>query len=177
MSNSLNEYQIPHAGLKKDIHEFSYELTEKFFANFENALIQKCEIQVNIILDNRQEPLLLEIDIDGIVWSDCDKCTAPIPIVIHSTFEINVKYTNDKTLKHTDETDIMYIARDEQYIDIAQYLYDFVHLSIPVHVICDQPGKTDYCDMEIIGLLEKQQTTSDTDPRWSDLDKLKDKLN
>jgi len=52
-----------------------------------------------------------------------------------------------------------------------------VHLSIPVHVICDKPGKTEYCDMEIIGLLEKQQKEDEIDPRWADLDKLKDKLN
>ena len=28
MSDSLQEYKIPHAGLKKGVHEFSYELTE-----------------------------------------------------------------------------------------------------------------------------------------------------
>lgn len=177
MSDSLQEYRIPHAGLKKEIHEFSYELTQAFFANFENALIQKCDIQVNITFDKRQEPYLIEIDLDGNVWSDCDKCTASIPVSIHSSYTIYAKYTVDEALKDTDEPDIVYISKDDQYIDIAQFLYDFVHLSIPVHVICDNPGKTDYCDMEIIALLEKQPTENEIDPRWADLNKLKDKLN
>jgi uncharacterized metal-binding protein YceD (DUF177 family) len=177
MSDSLQEYKIPHAGLKKEVHEFTYELNEAFFANFENALIQQCEVQVNVTFDNRQEPYLLEVDLDGVVWSDCDRCTAPIPVTIHSSFTIYVKYTTDEAMKDLDELEIIYIAKDDQDIDLSQFLYDFVHLSIPVHVICDKPGKTEYCDMEIIGLLEQQQEKEKIDPRWADLDKLKDKLN
>jgi uncharacterized protein len=79
MSDSIQEYKIPHAGLKKGVHEFSYELTETFFASFENALINKCNVQVNITFDKRQEPYTIEIDLDGTIWSDCDRCTANIP--------------------------------------------------------------------------------------------------
>ena len=177
MSDSIQEYKIPHAGLKKGIHEFSYELTETFFASFENALINKCNVQVNITFDKRQEPYTIEIDLDGTIWSDCDRCTASIPVSIHASYTIYAKYTVDEAMKEMDEVEIIYIARDDQFIDITQFLYDFVHLSIPVHVICDKPGKTEYCDQEIIGLLEKQQPDTTIDPRWADLDKLKDKLN
>jgi uncharacterized metal-binding protein YceD (DUF177 family) len=52
-----------------------------------------------------------------------------------------------------------------------------VHLSIPIHRICDKPGKTEYCDQEIVRLLNERQPETKTDPRWSGLDKLKDKLN
>ena len=177
MSDSIQEYKIPHAGLKKGVHEFSYELTETFFASFENALINKCNVQVNITFDKRQEPYTIEIDLDGTIWSDCDRCTASIPVSIYATYTIYAKYTVDEAMKEMDEVEIIYIARDDQFIDITQFIYDFVHLSIPVHVICDKPGKTEYCDMEIIGLLEKQQKEDEIDPRWADLDKLKDKLN
>jgi len=177
MSESIQEYKIPHAGLKKGVHEFTYELTETFFASFENALINKCNVQVNITFDKRQEPYTIEIDLDGTIWSDCDRCTASIPVSIHATYTIYAKYTVDEAMKEMDEVEIIYIARDDQFIDITQFIYDFVHLSIPVHVICDKPGKTEYCDMEIIGLLEKQQKEDEIDPRWADLDKLKDKLN
>ncbi len=177
MSDSLKEYKISPAGLKKEVHPFTFELTETFFANFEDALIQKCEIQVNVNFDNRKEPFILEMDIDGVIWSDCDKCTSTIPITLHSSFTFYVKYTTDEAMKDLDEMEIIYISKDEQEIDLAQFLYDFVHLSIPTHVICDNPGNTEYCDMEIIGLLEQQEQENTIDPRWGDLDKLKDKLN
>ena len=181
MSDSLQEYKIPHAGLKKEIHEFSYELTETFFASFENALINKCNVQVNITFDKRQEPYLIEIDLDGVIWSECDRCTASIPLSIHASYTIYAKYTVDEAMKDIDDVEIIYIAKDDQYIDITQFLYDFVHLSIPVHRICDKPGKTEYCDQEIIGLLEQktreEENNTEIDPRWAGLDKLKDKLN
>ena len=181
MSDLLQAYKIPHAGLKKEIHEFAYELTETFFANFEGSQIEKCNVQVNITFDKRQEPYLIEIDLDGIIWSDCDKCTASIPLPIHASYTIYAKYTVDEAMKDIDDVEIIYIARDDQHIDITQFLYDFVHLSIPVHRICDKPGKTEYCDQEIIGLLEQktkeEENNTEIDPRWADLDKLKDKLN
>lgn len=177
MSDSTIEYQLPHAGLKKGIHTFNFELTEKFFAQFENALIQKCDIQATITMDNRQEPYVIEIDLDGVVWNECDKCTASIPLSIHASYTIYAKYTYDEIMKDIDEMEIIYISKDDQHINITQFLYDFVHLSIPVHSICDQPGNTEYCDKEIINLLEKQANNNTTDPRWAGLDKLKDKLN
>jgi uncharacterized metal-binding protein YceD (DUF177 family) len=177
MSDIFKEYKIPHAGLKKEVHEFSYELDESFFANFENALINKCNIQVNIKFDKRHEPYTIEVDMDGTIWSECDRCTASIPLSIHTSFIIYVKYTYDETLKETEDVEIIYIAKDDMDIDITQFLYDYAHLSIPVHKICDKPGETEYCDQEIVRLLEQKTTDNSTDPRWAGLDKLKDKLN
>lgn len=177
MSDLFKEYKIPHAGLKKGVHEFAFELTDKFFSNFENALIQKCAVQVNVTLDNRQEPFVLEVDLDGTVFGDCDRCTASIPLSVHNSFTIYAKYVFDETMKEEEDLDIIYIAKDDTEIDITRFLYDYVHLSIPIHKICDNPGKTTYCDMDIIRRLERQQTENETDPRWAGLDKLKDNLN
>ena len=177
MSDIFKEYKIPHAGLKKGIHEFSYELDEKFFANFENALINKCTIQVNIRFDKRQEPYIIEVDMDGTIWSECDRCTASIPLSIHTSFIIYVKYVYDETLKDEEDVEIIYIAKDDQDINITQFLYDYAHLSIPVHRICDKPGETEYCDKEIVRFLEQKIIDDTADPRWAGLDKLKDKLN
>ena len=64
MSDLLKEYKIPHAGLKKEIHEFAFELDEKFFAHFENSIINKCDIQASITFDKRQEPYIIDVDFD-----------------------------------------------------------------------------------------------------------------
>jgi uncharacterized metal-binding protein YceD (DUF177 family) len=177
MSDLFKEYKIPHAGLKKDVHEFSYELDEKFFANYEHSLIGKCHIQVSIRFDKRHEPYTVEVDLDGTIWSECDRCTAPLPLAIHTSFIIYVKYTYDESLKEMEDVEIIYISPDDQHIDITQFLYDYSHLSIPVHKICDKPGETEYCDKEIVRILEQRFNNNTTDPRWAGLDKLKDKLN
>jgi uncharacterized protein len=69
-----------------------------------------------------------------------------------------VKYTVfDEAMKDMEDIEIIHIAKDDQDIDITQFLYDYAHLSIPIHKICDKPGKTEYCDLEIIELLEQKQ--------------------
>ena len=60
----------------------------------------------------------------------------------------------------------LYISKEEQEIDLSQFLYDFVHLSILHTLSAITPGNTEYCDMEIIGLLEQQQQENTIDPRW-----------
>ncbi len=177
MSDVFKEYKIPHAGLKKEVHEFSYELDEKFFANFEHALIDKCTIQVNVKFDKRHDPYTIEVDLDGTIWGDCDRCTATLPLTIHTSFIIYVKYIYDEALKEVDDVEIIYIAKDDPDIDITQFIYDYVQLSVPAHKICDNPGQTEYCDKDIIRILEQGSTDESTDPRWADLNKVKDKLN
>ncbi|MCB0506975.1 MAG: YceD family protein [Chitinophagales bacterium] len=177
MSDSLQEYYLPHAGLKKGVHEFTYELTEKFFSNFEDALIEKCDVQVNVTLDNRQEPLVIELDFDGTIWSECDRCTAPIPLSIHTSQIVYVKYKMDEDWRADDDREIIFVARDDQYLDITSLFYDIIHVSIPVHRVCDKPGETEYCDKEIVNILEKKQENKKADPRWEGLNKLKDNLN
>ncbi len=176
MSDVFNEYKIPYASLKKEIHEFSYELDEKFFSKFENSQIQKCNIQVNINFDKRNEPYIIEVDLEGTVFTECDKCTATIPISIHTSFTVYVKSKVDE-FDSEQEVEFVYVAKDEHEIDITQFLYDYVHLSIPIHRICDKPGNTEYCDQEIVQLVNERQPENIDDPRWASLNKLKDKLN
>lgn len=179
MSDFLKQYKIQHAGLKKEIHEFTFELDDKFFANFENSLIEQSNITASVSFDKRQLPYIIELDIDGIINSECDKCTANIPVSIHATYKLYVKYTTEEALIESDDVEIIYISKEDQEIDFSHILYEYAHLSIPIHKICDQPGETEYCDLEIIRLIEEQaiQTELKTDQRWSGLDKLRDKLN
>ncbi len=180
MGDVLNEIRIPHAGLRKEIHEFTFRIDEKFFTDFEKSQIQKCNIDVHINMDKRQEPILLEVDLEGEVWSECDRCTAEIPLAVHTSFVIYVKYALTEEMKKAEDIDILYIGKDDLDIDITALVYDYLHLTLPIHRICDKPGKTEYCDKEIVKLLEKRQQENDTpadDPRWAELNKLKDKLN
>ena len=180
-NDSSSAYKIPHIGLKKAIHHFEFTLDGEFFSNFEHALIQQCDIKVDVSFDKRNEPYIVDFNFSGTINSECDRCTVTIPVRINGEFTLYVKYTGDPLLQHEDESEVLFVSRDEQAIDITNYLYDFAHLCIPYYKICDDPGKTEYCDQEIIKLLEKlkpeEEEESNTDPRWEELNKLKENLN
>jgi uncharacterized protein len=180
-NDSLDAYKISHTGLKKAVHHFDFLLNGEFFSNFEQALIQQCNLQVQVTLDKRNEPYIIDFGFSGTIDSDCDRCAATFPAKVQGEFSIYVKYTGDPLLQHEDESEVLFIGRDEQVIDISGYLYDFAHLCIPFYKICDDPGNTEYCDKEIVALLEnmkpEEEKNPNADPRWEELNKLKDNLN
>jgi uncharacterized protein len=176
------DIKIQHIGLKKDIHHFKFLIDDQFFVKFENSIIQKAEISIQLQLDKRIEPYLINLEIDGYVQSDCDKCNANFPLKIQSDNTVYVKFSGEQ-LESEEDTEIIFIGRDESEIDLNKIIYDILHLNLPIYKICNSPGKTTNCDLEVLKALdihlnqEKEMNNDEIDPRWANLNKLKDKLN
>ena len=180
-NDSLDAFKISHTGLKKAVYHYDFLLNGEFFSNFEHALIKQCAIKADVTFDKRTEPYILDFSFSGTIDAECDRCTSNFPATINGEFSMYVKFTGDPELQEDDESEVLFIGRDEQQIDIAKYLYEFAHLCMPYYKICDDPGKTEYCDKEIIALLDKlkpeDEEEPNADPRWDELNKLKDNLN
>ena len=173
-------YKIAHQGLKKEKHRFEFRLDDKFFGNFEHTQITDADILATMTLDTTHEPYVVDIEIEGQTNGDCDKCAATIPLKVRGDFKLFVKFTESAIPEdETDDIDIIYLTRDEPEIDFTQYLYEFAHLSLPVIKTCEKPFATSYCDMEVGRIMQQLHTeetnNDDIDPRWSALNKLKDK--
>lgn len=171
-------YTIPHIGLKKEVHTFEYHLTKEFFQKHENELLGDADVYVKVIFDKRNTPYIIDFDISGKFTTDCDKCAAQIPQALTGDFRIYVKFDTEADVQQDENLEIVFISPDEPEIDLETYLYDFVNLSVPYARMCEDPGNTPYCDMEVIALLDKlqqpEETEQPTDPRWEGLNKLKD---
>jgi uncharacterized metal-binding protein YceD (DUF177 family) len=64
----------------------------------------------------------------------------------------------------------------ENHFDVSPFIYEFIHLSLPVRrVHPDNEQGESTCDPEVIRLLEEKQPSSEPDPRWEALAKLKKK--
>jgi len=172
-------YKIAYQGLKKEIHRFEYKLDDTFFGNLNHARIEGADINAIVTLDNTQEPYFIQIELEGTFIGECDKCAASIPLTIRGDYQLFVKFTGEDISDDQDEMDILFLSREEPEIDLTQYLYDFAHLSLPMVKVCKSPLKTQYCDLEVVRILQNQYaqetTNEELDPRWSALNILKDK--
>ena len=62
----------------------------------------------------------------------------------------------------------------ENHFDISPFIYEFIHLSLPVRrVHPENEFGENICDAEIIRRLEDLSTSSGPDPRWEALAQLK----
>lgn len=167
---SLENYNINFSKLKLGQHYFNYNPGDDFFANYENSLIEKCSSSVLVTLDKQKETLFsLNFHIQASVGLNCDRCLDDFNYPFNEEYQILVEL---KAAEGNEEEDnLVTLSEDEDEINIAQYLYEFISLSVPMKKTCDQIDKD--CNPEVINILKKHQPKEDEiDPRWEELKKL-----
>jgi uncharacterized metal-binding protein YceD (DUF177 family) len=174
------EYEIAFVGLKPGQHEFNYEVGDKFFAEIGQQEPRNIRATIKLTLDKHNSFLLLKFEIGGKVDLSCDRCGNPITKELWDEFEMLVKMVdNPEEMNEADEDpDVFYISRTESHIDVANWIYEFVNLSIPTHPMCEE---SEYggslCNKEVLEMLkrmnvEEEQKKSEN-PIWKGLDKFR----
>jgi len=121
----------------------------------------------------------LRFDIDGQVNVHCDRCGNPLTKQLWEEFNLIVKMVDnpEEMNDQEEDPDIYYISRGESHLQIADWLYEFINLSIPMQNVCgeDAKGKS-LCNQEVIEKLRKMEDAvrKDSNPLWQGLEKFKD---
>lgn len=167
----MNRFIIPFSGLKEGMHDFAFDLEDKFFEHFEYTEISKCKVHVDCLLEKQSRMMVLHFTIAGTVFVPCDRCGEEFGLDIAGEQKLFVKYGET----HTEESeDILVITEKEHEIDISQYLYEYVLLLLPMKKTHpeDEHGNS-LCNPEILRFI-KDTEEQPIDPRWEVLQKLKE---
>jgi uncharacterized protein len=163
---------IPISGLKEGRHLFDFEIGNKFFEEFEESEIKEGNLSVSVELRKRSSHFDLIIKITGEVKICCDRCLEMFFQPIACENRLLVKFG-----KKWDDTDpdIITIPADENELDLKQYLYEFIHLALPIQRIHpgDKPGNNS-CNPDMLKKLNQHilNKEKENDPRWDELKKL-----
>lgn len=177
------EYKIPFTGLKLGHHEFIFEVTETFFESCEYSEIDRANCQVRLNMEKQSTMLVLNFFISGSVVIPCDRCTDDMEIQIEGEYGYIAKFSEEPRL---DTEEIVYLPPSEYQIDVKESIYQFIHLSLPSKRVHDE-GE---CNEKMIETLDKyllvdiepealqdlqedSQESSNVDPRWEALNKLR----
>ncbi|MBA4322644.1 MAG: riboflavin synthase subunit alpha [Odoribacter sp.] len=163
---------IPISGLKDGHHLFDFEIGDKFFEEFEESEIKEGNLSVRIELDKRSSHFDLIVKITGEVRICCDRCLEMFFHPIASENRLLVKFGGKWD---ANDPDIITMPADEHELDIKQYLYEFIHLALPIQRI--HPGDktgTNSCNPEMLKKLNQHIVNDEKkiDPRWDELKKL-----
>ncbi|MET0635086.1 MAG: DUF177 domain-containing protein [Chitinophagaceae bacterium] len=174
------EFEIPFVGLKEGIHEYSYQITDKFFETFQEQDFSGVNAQVKVSLDKKSSFMLLKFEIGGTLMVNCDRCGNELPLDLWDEFRITVKMVEEPELMNDQEEDpdVYYIGRGESHLDIAAWIYEFINLSIPMQKSCgydnaDGP-RCNPAAMDILKKLEVKDQEESANPIWKGLEKFKD---
>lgn len=157
-------------------HDYEYEIESSFFENFENSIIQKGKLKVKLSMEKSETFIQSDFHIDGIVELICDRSLEHYDFHIDQKNKLIFKYAEEFN-ELTDE--IVTIPKDLQKLNMAQYIYEFIGLAIPMKKLHPKFVKEDdQEDAETIliyttGTKNPEDEKEETDPRWDILNKLK----
>ncbi len=155
------EYDIAFVGLKPGFHEFDYQVDDKFFANYKETDFENCYASVKVTLEKNTSFMMLKFEVGGSVSVICDRCGNKLPIDLWDEFNLIIKQVeNPEEMNDSEEDpDVFYISRTESHIHMADWIYEFVMLSIPMQRMCSEEEMGGpQCNKEILAMLKKMKS-------------------
>jgi len=186
MMSHRRVYEIAFVGLKPGIHEFNYEIDDKFFDEFlqgssdgQQQDFRNCRARIKLTLDKKNGFMLLKFELGGQLEVTCDRCNNNLPIDLWDEFNIIVKIVDEPQVmnEQEDDPDVYYISRGEGHISVEKWIYEFINLGIPMHKTCNYENMDGPdCNKEAKEMLKKLEADEDKkeNPIWKGLEKFKD---
>ncbi len=175
-----NEFLIPFVGLKLGKHQFEYQINKEFFEDYDYDEFEACDIKVNIVLEKKSTMLELHFKHKGTIHVPCDLTSEMFDFPIKGKIKVIVQFGEDF---NDDNEELLILPFGEHQVDVKQYIYEMIALSIPLKKI--HPGikdgtlKSEALDkLNELKVNSKEPKKTDskeeetTDPRWDQLKKL-----
>jgi uncharacterized protein len=183
----LAKYNIDIFRLSNKQHEYEYEVGDAFFENIGQSYIEKGKLDVKVKLDKSETMITALFHIKGEVELTCDRSLEKFNYPIDAQNRIIFKF-GEENRELSDE--IFEISRNAQQLEMAQHIFDFIGLAIPMkklhpRFVEEEDELED--DDEVEGVLiytssddnssdesdPEKKSEDDVDPRWQILKNLK----
>ncbi len=154
----LKTYSIPWKSLSNGNHRFDFVMDTPFFAAFEETDITQGSVRAMVDLQKSASMLVLDVHLEGEVTVPCDRCLADLALPVRYDGQLTVKFSDEIT---DYDGDIMWIHPADGELNLSQYLYESIVLSLPYRRIHgeDEQGHA-LCDA---GMLERFRIVSEAE--------------
>jgi uncharacterized metal-binding protein YceD (DUF177 family) len=178
--NKTKEYLIPFIGLKLGKHHFEYQISNAFFEIFDYHEFNNSDIKVNVVLEKKSTLMELDFKHKGTVNVPCDMTNEEFDLPIKGKMKLIVRFGD---AYNNDNEELLILPHGEFQIDVSQYIYEMIVLSVPLRRI--HPGVKDgslhteaLTKLKELTIKElkkenkKEQKEENIDPRWDKLKQL-----
>lgn len=174
---NTKEYLIPFIGLKLGKHHFEYQISNAFFEIFDYNEYQDSNIKVNVVLEKKSTLLELSFKHKGFVNVPCDLTNEDFDLPIKGQMKLIVRFGEEF---NNENEELLILPHGEFEIDIAQYIYEMIVLSVPLRRV--HPGVKDGSlktealtklnELTVKEEKEEIKEKENIDPRWDKLKQL-----
>ncbi len=173
----MKDFCVNVIGLSKKVHLFEFDLKDDFFERYGKEVLSRGNLNAKVCLDKRETFIEVDFKISGQAKLICDRSLEPFDHQLNIDRKVIFKY-GEEPQEVSDE--IVIITRDQDSIDLGQFMYEFIVLSIPIKKLHPdlRNEDEDESDVRIVYSTsteneKKEKKEEDIDPRWEKLKKLK----
>jgi len=148
-----NQYIIAYKGLHEGSHDFIFTIGKSFIEKHEFLEARDGKLTAKVHMDKEATQLSFAISINGFIEVACDRCLDYFPLEIN--FEGNL-YAKFSGVAGEYDGEVIVLDPEEGEIDLKQYMYESIGLSIPYRKI-HPPDRNNEpaCDREMLAKLGK----------------------
>jgi uncharacterized metal-binding protein YceD (DUF177 family) len=178
MKNS-RVFEIAWQGLKLGEHELIFDLDDKFLIwKYPETEYKQLNVQIKVTFDKQVNFFMFHFNIDGSLVVPCDRCGEEFELSLWDEFDLLVKLNDvEDEDQIEEEADVVFISRSETVLDISDWLYEFLMLSIPLQKIHPQDAKgNDTCNPDVLAFLKQSAEALEQENKntiWKGLDSIK----
>ncbi|MCU0416809.1 MAG: DUF177 domain-containing protein [Cytophagaceae bacterium] len=178
----LRQFDIEVVKMKDHVEDtYEFDMGDAFFEAMEDSLIQHGKVTAKVSAIKNTHHIQMDFSLVGTIELICDRSLESFDYPIESKQHLIFKY--GETSGEITE-DIIGITRDTIKINVAQYLYEFISIEIPIKKIHPRFNtESNVSDEDILIYSTGNADSSEDepigddpiDPRWLALKSLQDK--
>ncbi len=151
----MNEdFLIPLNGLSAGKRSFDWHIGKEFFVGFDNADILDADISAALTVEKSGSYIGIDCSLEGSLTVPCDRCLEKLDVPVSETVRLSVKFGNEPSGPSApdvteDGRELVYLSADEASMDMAQTIYDYSMLALPIQRVHPDGG----CNPEVLKYL------------------------
>jgi len=170
------QFELPIARLSLKTHHFAFELGRAFFEQFDpkGEFIPDGNLHADVVLNKTERLITIDFHIVGTVRLTCDRSLDEYDQPLDIDHQLLVRYGDEP--KELDD-DVLQVTPDTLMLDVAQHIYDYIGLALPMKRLHPRfQNETDEDPEAETKLIFSTKPDSDNpdddepmDPRWAAL--------
>ena len=167
-----NQFLIPFVGLKLGKHQFEFEINNTFFDRFDFKEYENSAVKVSLVLEKKATVLELNFKQSGTVTVPCDQTNEIFDLPIKAKLKLIVQFGE---AFNDDNEALLILPHGEFQIDVSQYIYEMIVLSVPlkrIQKIKKESGLLIENSENSKNENSKSISNQNIDPRWDKLKQL-----
>ncbi|MEQ9305873.1 MAG: DUF177 domain-containing protein [Marinoscillum sp.] len=170
---ALREFQIDIFNLSHKLHEFEFKIDDRLFSLYEHSLIEKGKGTCKLQIDRSETMMTLHFTIEVKIELTCDRSLDQFDYPVETDENLIIKFGEDN---YALSEEVVVIKQDTSSINVAEYIYEFIMLAVPMKKLHPRYEDTEEEQPELIYTSqeeEPEEKSDEIDPRWEALKNLK----